>query len=156
MPNLYQLVLQLNHAAADAHEYEVAYYLLAAALHAAKTDPQIDAVIQRATEQEAEVDAQPEHPLSKGQAKERGTAQLFRSLAVIAESRRAGKKAHGALKQNRALKRQFDAAHAKGMKALNEGNYEALDEAIKSEGEVVDAQDRLVLEQAGKGQRQKD
>jgi hypothetical protein len=153
MPNLYQRVLQLNQAASHAHEYEVAYHLLAAALHAAKTDSQIDEVVQRATEQQSEVDAQPEHRLSASQAQKRGNAPLFGSLVLIANARRADMKAHRALRQSRALKGQFDAAHAKGMKALSEGNYEAFDKAMRREGEVVDAQDRLTFEQTGKGQR---
>jgi hypothetical protein len=37
----------------------------------------------------------------------------------------------------RQRKKRFDAAHAKGMKALSRGDMQALDEAVKAESRII-------------------
>jgi hypothetical protein len=49
-----------------------------------------------------------------------------------------------AAKRTRERKKRFDAAHAKGMKALHDGDYNALDEAIREEREIVKENARLL------------
>lgn len=46
--------------------------------------------------------------------------------------------------KTRERKKRFDAAHEKGMDALRRGDYEALDEAVKEERQIITEQ-RVVI-----------
>ncbi len=87
---LFAEILELNRRAVDAETFEVAYHLLAAALHAAADDlDKIDTVIALAQEQAEAVDAQPGHAMGYERAAQRGNTPLFRSLLTTAEAKRA-------------------------------------------------------------------
>ena len=87
---LFDEIMELNRRAVNVGEFEVAYHLLAAALHAAGDDEtRIDAVMELAREQADIVDAQPDHPLGHERATSRGTTPLFHSLVTTAEAQSA-------------------------------------------------------------------
>ena len=46
--------------------------------------------------------------------------------------------------KTRALKAQFDVAHAKGMKALKRHDYNALGEAITEEATIINKQNTMI------------
>lgn len=77
-------LLQLNARAAAAGEFEVAYHLLMAALHAAdhaQDQAVLDRITALAREQGAAVEAvQPSHHLARSQAQSRGQTSVFDSL----------------------------------------------------------------------------
>jgi hypothetical protein len=83
-------ILALNERAAAAGDYEVAYHLLMAALHAAdhaKDRAALDRILALSRRQGAAVDAeQPPHQLSRAQAHARGQTALFESLAAHIEA----------------------------------------------------------------------
>jgi hypothetical protein len=92
--DLFHEILELNRRAVTSDSFEVAYHLLAAALHAAEGDvDRIDAVIALAREQAEAVDGRPNHALSSDRAAQRGTTPLYRSLVSTAEAKRAQVKA---------------------------------------------------------------
>ena len=71
--------------------HEVAYHLLAAALHAAEITgdtSRIEAIVHLAVEQGAAVDDQIDHPLATGNARKRGNTPLYESLAGTARKAR--------------------------------------------------------------------
>jgi hypothetical protein len=48
------------------------------------------------------------------------------------------------IKQLRELRRRFDVLHADGLDALRSGDYQRLAQAIKSEGQIIEQQGRLL------------
>jgi hypothetical protein len=52
--------------------------------------------------------------------------------------------AEALIKQLRELRRRFDILHADGLDALRSGDYERLARAIKSEGQIIEQQGRLL------------
>ena len=89
-PDLYTSIVSLNRSAADARQFEVAYHLLAAALHAAEVSGdkgQIEEVIQLARQQGSAVDSAPNHPLSTVNARKRGNTPLYASLIAMARGK---------------------------------------------------------------------
>jgi hypothetical protein len=90
--DLYEQILSLNATAAEAGQFEVAYHLLAAALHAAATGrdrSRIEAVIRLADNQGAAVEAAHDHPMSASNARTRGHSPLYDTLMATARGRLA-------------------------------------------------------------------
>jgi hypothetical protein len=88
--DLYTSIIKLNGKAAEARAFEVAYHLLAAALHAAEMsndEDRIQAVIQLAIGQGAAVDAIEDHPMASAHAVHRGTTPLYGTLIMMARAR---------------------------------------------------------------------
>lgn len=88
----YDRILTLNAAAAESGQFEMAYHLLAAALHSAEVQRDryaMEEVIRLAAEQGATVDAAGDHPMSSSKAKKRGTVPLYESLAATARGKLA-------------------------------------------------------------------
>lgn len=85
-------------AARDAREYEVAYHLLCAVLHAAESleDAETCRLVElRANECRDWIDLHaPQHRLSTQSAQARGHEGIFRQLAVMGESARLRMQAH--------------------------------------------------------------
>ena len=83
---------ELFAAARDAREYEVAYHLLCAVLHAAESleDAETCRLVEtRANECRDWIDLnRPQHRLSTPSAQTRGHESIFRQLAVMGESAR--------------------------------------------------------------------
>ena len=102
-------LMRLNSSSYDAGRYEVAYHLLAAALHCAEElcDLQLASSVQaRAEQQQAQLDeTQPPHPLSSRGARGRGTHPLFATLARTARAAASRIKAQIAQKHADAVRR---------------------------------------------------
>jgi len=85
-------LLRINAATYEAGRYEVAYHVLAAALHCAEELADVElatAVQQRAERQQADLDdVSPAHQLSTKGATGRGTSPLFTSLGRTAHAAR--------------------------------------------------------------------
>lgn len=83
-------VLKLNAEAAARGQYEVAYHLLMAALHAADHEKDLaalDRISKIGKEQSAAIERiQPPHHLSRRQAQLRGQTSLFDSLGAHIEA----------------------------------------------------------------------
>ena len=87
---MFENILALNSTAMSNGSFEVAYHLLAAALHAGERNTeQIDRIIALAEDQAITVDAR-HSDLSSDAAARRGTQPLFRSLIGTARAMRAG------------------------------------------------------------------
>ena len=90
---LFSRILALNAEAVASGNFETAYHLLAAALHAAKSSGDlngIERVSALAEQQGADVDAiYPDHAIASASATRRGTTPLFRSLVGTADAMRA-------------------------------------------------------------------
>jgi len=102
--HLYTAIIRLNAEAAEAQAFEVAYHLLAAALHAAEnsTDEHgIEEVIRLATDQGAAVDALEDHPMASINAARRGTTPLYATLATMARAKLAQINAHEIIDRKR-------------------------------------------------------
>ena len=98
-------LLELNRRAFDVGNFEIAYHVLAAALHAAEDDiDSIDAVSELAQAQAEAVDARQDHPMSSERAEQRGTIPLFRSLMKTAEAKRAQARATAAIEHHQPAK----------------------------------------------------
>src|SRR5262245_21468747 len=105
---LFTAIISLNSEAAKAREFEVAYHLLAAALHAAeKTNDEdgIEDVRRLATDQGAAVDAVPDHPLASVNATRRGTMPLYETLLMMARAKLAQIKAQRVIDEGRSRTR---------------------------------------------------
>jgi hypothetical protein len=87
---LIEQLLRINAATYEAGRYEVAYHVLAAALHCAEELADLElvtAVQQRAERQQADLDeVSPAHQLSTRGATGRGTSPLFTSLGRTAHA----------------------------------------------------------------------
>lgn len=108
-PDLYADILALNRSAAAASQYEVAYHLLAAALHAAEIagdTNRIETVVRLAAEQGAVVNRQVAHPLAAVNAKARGNTPMYESLAATARARLTQIKSARLIAKNQALPNQ--------------------------------------------------
>ncbi len=83
-------LVTLSEEAAASGQFEVAYHVLMAALHAAERESRTDAVerISRiAAIQEKAIEAQqPPHPLSQAAAARRGTESVYSTLQTHAEA----------------------------------------------------------------------
>jgi hypothetical protein len=83
-------LLELNRQAADRGDFEVAYHLLMAALHAAdhaKELSALDDIARRGREQgKALEQVKPPHPLSRRHADLRGQTSVFDSFAAHVEA----------------------------------------------------------------------
>jgi hypothetical protein len=107
--DLYADILALNQTAAAASQYEVAYHLLAAALHAADVsdDPaRIETVLRLAAEQGAAVNSRVEHPLAAVNAAARGNTPIYESLAATARARLAQINAERLIARTEVLRNQ--------------------------------------------------
>jgi hypothetical protein len=107
--DLYTSIVLLNRAAADARQFEVAYHLLAAALHAAEVSGdknQIEEVILLAGQQGSAVDAAPNHPLSTVNARKRGNTPLYSSLIAMARGKLERIDSQRAMQKHRASANQ--------------------------------------------------
>jgi len=90
--DLYADILALNQTAAAARQYEVAYHLLAAALHAAeiaRDTERIEAILRLAIQQGVAVDGELNHPMAADNARKRGNTPLYESLAGTARAKLA-------------------------------------------------------------------
>src|SRR5262245_35982057 len=102
--DLYSRIIRLNGAAAEVKAFEVAYHLLAAALHAAddsNDEDGIKQVIRLATDQGAAVDAMKDHPMASINATRRGTTPLYSTLVTMARAKLAQINAHEILDRTR-------------------------------------------------------
>jgi hypothetical protein len=90
---LFDDIVSLNGQAARNGQFEVAYHLLAAALHAAQDAGDvvgIEQIIALAEQQESAVDAiDPSHSMSSERAHQRGNPSLYQSLISTANAKRA-------------------------------------------------------------------
>ena len=87
---LFPEILELNRRAVDAQTFEVAYHLLAAALHAAADDVEgINRVMALALQQGEALDARFDHAMSSERAAHRGNEPMYQSLATNAEAKLA-------------------------------------------------------------------
>jgi uncharacterized protein with PhoU and TrkA domain len=90
MRDLYTAIVKLNGEAAEMRVFEVAYHLLAAALHAAaisNDEDGIQAVIRLAAAQGAAVDAAHDHRMATMNATRRGTTPLYETLVTNARAK---------------------------------------------------------------------
>src|SRR5215510_11591892 len=102
--DLYNAIIGLNAMAAEARAFEVAYHLLAAALHAAEDSNDVDAVeevIRLAIDQGAAIDAMEDHPMASNNATRRGTMPLYQTLIMMARGKLAQIHAHQIIDRNR-------------------------------------------------------
>jgi hypothetical protein len=107
--DLYSEILALNQIAVAARQYEVAYHLLAAALHAADVGhdtKRIEAIVRLATEQGAAVNSRADHPMAAVNARARGNTPMYDSLAATARARLAHIKSERLIAKNRFLPNQ--------------------------------------------------
>ena len=85
-------MFRLHAQARAAHEHHVAYHALAGALHAAESLADQEACVRIgliAREHGESIDAlEPQHPLSRASAEQRGHESIFKQLAVMAHSAR--------------------------------------------------------------------
>ena len=89
---LYRQIMQMHDQAFAAERYEVAYHLLAAAMHAAEELKSVD-LLERleamALTRQSEIDeTAPGHTISSGSAHRRGHSALFANLATTAAAAR--------------------------------------------------------------------
>ena len=102
---LYQHLLQLHGDAFDAQRFEMAYHLLAAALHLAEEfgDPELVGELEvLAGKRQGSIDKiQPEHRISSASARLRGTLPVFTSLAHTAAAARVRTRADATLQRHR-------------------------------------------------------
>jgi len=102
--DLYDTIIRLNADAVEARAFEVAYHLLAAALHAAEDSNDehgIEEVIRLATDQGAAVDAMEDHPMASINATRRGTMPLYATLTTMARAKLAQIHAQEIIGRNR-------------------------------------------------------
>ncbi len=90
---LYNRLMQLQEEAFEAGRFEVAYHLMAAALHAAEELHRVDLLDElgrRASSRQTELDSrEPEHAISSASAQRRGQSALFATLATTAAAARS-------------------------------------------------------------------
>ena len=90
--DLFTKIISLNSLAAEAGQFEVAFHLLAAALHAAEDErdkERIESVIRLASRQALAVEAIADHPMSSTNARRRGNIPLYESLLGTARGKLA-------------------------------------------------------------------
>jgi hypothetical protein len=89
---LYQRLMQIHEQAFEAGRFQVAYHVMAAAVHAAEEFNSVESLEQvevLARSRQAELDErEPEHAISTASAKSRGNTALFANLATTAGAAR--------------------------------------------------------------------
>jgi len=106
---LYDQILRLNAAAVQARHFEVAYHLLAAALHAAEASSdllRIDQVVRLADQQGSALESVADHPMSASNAKKRGNNAMYESLVATARAKFAYLETRRLLDQHRSNQRR--------------------------------------------------